>query len=190
MALLHALLLAALFSAHVDASLPPPERVVRVALLPSPPQPLTPPTAMPRLAPAPAVTATLPQFRVKPPPDAIRAAPVAVPPAPPVAAMPASQPAAGLPPDYLDRLAAHLNAYRVYPYEARIRREEGTVELRFSLDSQGHVRSFAVVRSSGSAALDQEAGEMMRRADPFPPPPVALGGGTLDLTVPVIFALH
>lgn len=122
-------------------------------------------------------------------------APNAIRPIPPVRARPAPEaaqgPAAAPPPmDYLSRLEAHLNAYRNYPYDARIHRREGTVELRFSLDRSGHVLSYEVVGSSGSEALDNEAREMMRRADPFPPMPANYHGQTLDLTVPVVFALH
>jgi protein TonB len=92
--------------------------------------------------------------------------------------------------DYLTRLEAHLNAYKNYPPDARIHREEGTVQLRFSLDRSGHVLSYDVVASSGFASLDAEAREMIRRADPFPPVPAEYRGESLDLTVPLVFSLH
>ena len=164
--------------------------MVRVALLPSPP-PSAPPPPHPHLLPAPAIVAIAPRFNVvPPPPDAIRATPQPPPvqnagSAPPP--KPASPPA---PADYLSALAAHLNAYKTYPYEARVRREGGVVRLRFSLDRAGHVLSFDVVGSSGSAALDGEVRAMIRRADPFPPMPPQIPGDTLDLVVPVIFSLH
>jgi protein TonB len=92
--------------------------------------------------------------------------------------------------DYLSRLEAHLNAYKNYPYDARIHREEGVVQLRFSLDRSGHVLSYDVVGSSGFASLDAEARHMIRRADPFPPIPAEYHGESLDLTVPLVFSLH
>ena len=96
------------------------------------------------------------------------------------------------PTDYLSRLEAHLNAYKNYPYDARIHHEEGTVQLRFMLDRTGHVLSYDVVGSSGFASLDAEAEarQMIRRADPFPPMPADYRGDTLDLTVPVNFAVR
>lgn len=104
---------------------------------------------------------------------------------------PAAPPAAPAPPpDYLSRLVAHLNAYKNYPYEARLHHVGGTVRLRFVLDRAGHVRSYQVVGSSGSAALDNEARDMLRRADPFPPMPPQFPGATLDLLVPVVFSVR
>ncbi len=64
------------------------------------------------------------------------------------------------------------------------------MQLRFSLDRAGHVLSFDVVGSSGSETLDNEVRDMVRRADPFPPMPADYRGETLDLTVPVVFAVH
>ena len=92
--------------------------------------------------------------------------------------------------DYLSRLEAHLNAYKNYPYDARIHREEGIVKLRFMLDRSGHVLSYDVVGSSGFASLDAEARQMIRRADPFPPVPPEYPGESLDLIVPVVFSFH
>jgi periplasmic protein TonB len=85
---------------------------------------------------------------------------------------------------------AHLNAYKAYPYDARIHRQQGTVGLRFTLDRSGKILSCDVTRSAGSPSLDEEARAMMRRANPFPPLPKEFQGQTLELEVPVIFALH
>jgi protein TonB len=45
------------------------------------------------------------------------------------------------------------------------------------------------VRSSGTSALDEEALALLRRAQPFPPPPPELSGSRVDLTVPIRFNL-
>ena len=48
-----------------------------------------------------------------------------------------------------------------------------------------------VVRSSGAAALDEEALALLRRAEPFPPPPKEdFRGERVDLTVPIRFNLN
>jgi protein TonB len=47
-----------------------------------------------------------------------------------------------------------------------------------------------VVRSSGASALDEEALALLRRAQPFPPPPPELPGGRVDLTMPIRFNLR
>ena len=46
-----------------------------------------------------------------------------------------------------------------------------------------------VVRSSGASALDDEALALLRRAQPFPPPPPELPGARVDVSVPIRFNL-
>jgi protein TonB len=45
------------------------------------------------------------------------------------------------------------------------------------------------LRSSGAAALDEEALALLQRAQPFPPPPAEMAGPHVDLTVPIRFNL-
>ena len=70
------------------------------------------------------------------------------------------------------------------------RREQGTAQVFFSLDRQGHVIESRIVRSSGAAALDEEALALLRRVQPFPVwPQEQFAGDHLDLTVPIRFSL-
>ena len=71
-----------------------------------------------------------------------------------------------------------------------MRRQEGVVSLRFTMDRQGHVLSFEIAKTSGSDALDNEARELIKRAEPLPAIPAAFGRETLDLVVPMEFFLH
>lgn len=187
---LHGFFLLAL-SADFSAN-PPPHTLstVQVALLPRKPLPKPPPLPLPQFSQQPQIVAIQPRISITQPPprDAVQA----VPPLRAPAASEATQgPAKPAPPpmDYLSRLEAHLNAYKNYPYDARIHREEGIVQLRFSLDRSGHVLSYDVAGSSGFGSLDDEARRMIRRADPFPPVPADYRGETLDLIVPVVFSL-
>jgi periplasmic protein TonB len=75
-----------------------------------------------------------------------------------------------------------------YPTEARSRGEQGTTRLAFSIDRDGHLLSSRIVTSSGSAALDGETLAMVRRAQPFPPPPPELAGN--EMTVPLRFNIR
>jgi periplasmic protein TonB len=93
------------------------------------------------------------------------------------------------PPDYLSRLLAHLNAYKRYPYGARLHREQGTVRLEFMMDRAGNVLSCRIVGSSGFADLDDEARQMIQDAQPLPPVPANYPGTTLDLVLPLVFSL-
>jgi protein TonB len=50
--------------------------------------------------------------------------------------------------------------------------------------------STKLLRSSGSAALDNETLELVRRAQPFPPPPRELAGVEISLSVPIKFNIR
>ncbi len=188
---LHGLLLLSLLADLSVKPPPQPHLTVYVSLLPQKPLPKLPPLPLPRFSQQPQIVAIQPRIAISqpPPPDAIHAMPPTRAPAgADVTQGPVKPP---LPPmDYLTRLEAHLNAYKNYPYDARIHHEEGIVQLRFSLDRSGHVQSYEVVGSSGFASLDAEARDMIRRADPFPPVPPEYRGESLDLTVPLVFSFH
>ncbi len=64
-----------------------------------------------------------------------------------------------------------LAARKSYPERARLRGDEGTVGVRFTVDAAGRVLEVAVVHSSGSTLLDDAAREMLagQRVPPFPP---------------------
>jgi len=86
------------------------------------------------------------------------------------------------------QLLAHLERRKRYPREARARGEQGVAYVTFSIDRAGNVTSAGVARSSGVAALDQGALDMLRRASPVPAPPAEIT--QLTFTVPVQFAIR
>jgi protein TonB len=69
---------------------------------------------------------------------------------------------------------AHINRYRRYPAQAEARKMTGRVTVEFMLDRRGQVLSSGVLHSSGSAVLDEEALDLLRRAAPLPTPPQAI----------------
>jgi TonB family protein len=83
------------------------------------------------------------------------------------------------------RLAVHLDRHKRYPSGAKNLATE--VSVRFTIDRAGHVVSAHLVNTSGIPTFDEAAIAMVRRADPMPPPPAALGDGPLTFTVPVVF---
>jgi periplasmic protein TonB len=91
---------------------------------------------------------------------------------------------------YVGALMKHLNRFKQYPQSAKLRREQGVVSMRFTIDRNGHVLSSSVTRSSGSKALDAEVLEALKRADPLPRIPDVFGREQLDLVVPVEFVLR
>jgi len=73
---------------------------------------------------------------------------------------------------------------------AQARGAHGIVQLSFSLDRQGHVIASRIAKSSGSAALDEAAVELLRRAGTFPPPPPEMPGAQIDLTIPIRYRIQ
>jgi protein TonB len=83
-----------------------------------------------------------------------------------------------------------LNQYKRYPAQARARHHEGRVIVAFTLDTEGHVVNSKIVKSSGSAILDQETLDLITRAQPYPVPPNGAGGQDLFLQVPIAYGLQ
>ncbi|TXI85616.1 MAG: TonB family protein [Cupriavidus sp.] len=82
---------------------------------------------------------------------------------------------------FLARVRAHLARFRrELPQDIRTR---GVVELRFRLSVAGVVSDARVARSSGDAALDAEALDLLARASPLPS-----RGRDTALIVPIEFS--
>jgi len=81
-----------------------------------------------------------------------------------------------------------LERSKGYPPAAWARGEEGTAQVAFTLDREGRVTEIHIARSSGFQALDDDAFQMVMRAQPFPPPP-NLTGPQINLNVPISYHL-
>lgn len=92
-------------------------------------------------------------------------------------------------PTWKTQIVALLERNKRYPESAQSRHQQGIAQVFFSLDRQGRVIDSRLLRSSGASALDEEALALLRRAQPFPPPPAELPGERVDLTVPIRFNL-
>ncbi len=92
--------------------------------------------------------------------------------------------------DYLATLAAWLERHKEYPQQARARRQEGVVLLRFTIDRAGRLLNWRIDQGSGYAALDREVEAMLRRATPLPPLPPEMTQAELELAVPIRFRLR
>ncbi len=128
----------------------------------------------------PADTTTAPQSAEAPPSQQTAA------PAPGVAS---SNPSDAVP-TWQNLLLTFLQKQKRYPPESRRRHEEGVVYVRFSMDRKGKVLSANIARSSGYSALDEEVLQLLKRAQPLPPPPDAAPGDPLELMVPVNFFMR
>jgi protein TonB len=95
-----------------------------------------------------------------------------------------------VPADYMNLVRLRLEKVKHYPFSARRLGAEGIVTLAFTLDRSGHLLHWRIEKRSGIELLDDEGGEMLERATPFPPFPPSLEGNHLDLVIPVEFSLH
>jgi protein TonB len=89
---------------------------------------------------------------------------------------------------YRDQLRRYISKFQRYPDDARRQGAQGQVEVAFALDRDGSVYHLTIGRSSGVAALDQEAMDSVRRAAPLPQIPPALPDRFI-IQIPVVFDL-
>ncbi|MCO5148052.1 MAG: energy transducer TonB [Aquamicrobium sp.] len=85
------------------------------------------------------------------------------------------------------RVASHLERRKRYPSAARRQGQQGTAQVRFTIDASGNVKSVSLVRSSGVALLDEEVVALVRRASPVPAPPP---GVNRTIVVPIRFSMR
>jgi periplasmic protein TonB len=83
-------------------------------------------------------------------------------------------------------LLARLVRFQRYP--PRARDVQGVVSLAFSIDRHGNVVSSHIIKSSGSALLDYEALDLIKRAAPLPAPPAEIADSDLSVIVPIRFS--
>jgi len=189
----------------------PPEETPSPALESPPPiaeqAPVSPDPQPPELAPTPEVppqppkTSASPPEETPPPPEPPALAPGAQPAPPPSApstasnhvadaiAAPAKTPGSeeAVSPPALRRwqqdLVAQIERYKRFPAGAQ--GHAGVVRVAFSIDETGRLISVRIAASSGSTILDDAAIDLIRRAQPFSPPPQGLKASELSFVAPI-----
>lgn len=163
---------------------PEPAKEKQVAL--APPQPTA------QAQPAPKAVDTPPPAQVETSAPPAPPGPVTqAPPAPlraPVAAGPKQISTEGIPSDYVNQVYARINRNADYPREAKMRRQQGKVGYRLTLNPDGSLVSFDI-QSSGVDSLDEAARDAIRRAAPFPRLP-DLGGSSYLLAGNIVFKIN
>jgi periplasmic protein TonB len=81
-------------------------------------------------------------------------------------------------------IVERISSVKEYPEDARP--ASGTAVVAFSVNRNGQILGARLVRSSGSSLLDRAAVETVRRANPVPPPPPGVPGGSF--TIPLHFS--
>lgn len=168
-----------------------PEPQPKLVEAPKPKLAIAPPKPQPKPRPPKPVE---PKPQVKPadnPPQDTPPAPVAAADAKPAAPQQAAVSAPSKAEiSWQSKLLSHLSRYKRYPDDARRRGFEGVNRLRFVVDGRGKVLSYSLAGRSGSASLDRATLEMIRRAQPLPPPPAEmLQNGQLEIVAPFVYSL-
>ncbi|KAA8679512.1 energy transducer TonB family protein [Vibrio gigantis] len=85
-------------------------------------------------------------------------------------------------------LHAHLEREKRYPRKAKRMKKKGMPVIKFTMDRQGNVVDVVLVKSSGTLSLDNEAVDLVYRAQPLIKPPTSIAGTRLSLTLPINFS--
>jgi protein TonB len=198
---------------------PPPAMAIDLAPLPPSPAPKVEPPPPPAPQPVetrPKPQTPPPRQTVKPQPAKLSATPIAplphtaeVAPAPQEMESAPVEPAVSTPPPapapapapannaarpsavstWQRTVQQHLQSRKRYPRTAQTRRQEGIAVIRFVLDRHGTLLSAQLERSSGARILDEEAVDLVHRAQPLPPPPPEIANDRIEVTIPIEFML-
>lgn len=102
-------------------------------------------------------------------------------------AAPAARPAGGRELDsIINAFLAQIEKQKEYPYIARRRGQEGTVTVAVRLNEAGELTGAQVLRSSGIAALDEAALQLVRKVCPF----AHNAGRGIAMNIPIAYQLE
>lgn len=91
--------------------------------------------------------------------------------------------------DYLEKLYRHLLRYKKYPLEAIGAKQQGRVEVAFTIARDGTISGARIEKSSGSAMLDQATLALVQHASPAPPLPDSYKGIAARVKFPIDYKL-
>jgi periplasmic protein TonB len=90
---------------------------------------------------------------------------------------------------YYNYIYAIIDAHKKYPIIARKLGQTGTVVVTFTILHDGTILHVKIKESSGFSALDGAAQNILRLLGHFKPIPKSLGENTLQVTIPIAYAL-
>ena len=87
--------------------------------------------------------------------------------------------------DHFDNINKIIRINISYPYKARKMFMQGNVLISFVVCLDGSVKDIKINKSSGFSTLDDNAEKAIRKASPFPPPPVEV-----KIVIPITYKLN
>ena len=91
--------------------------------------------------------------------------------------------------DFIDMSTAQYVSRVSYPYEALRRRHQGIGHLLVTVDRQGNVRKWKLVKSTGHITLDREIQRIAKQVDSLDPLPAYYDRQTASFIVPFHFIM-
>jgi protein TonB len=91
--------------------------------------------------------------------------------------------------DYFEMLNLRIHSFKEYPESAKSRRLEGRVRVQFVVLKDGTLLDIKILKSSRHRKLDEAAIAAIKRAAPFPKPPVFLFKPPLTMQISILFEL-
>ncbi len=95
----------------------------------------------------------------------------------------------GITSDYEAMILAILQHNKLYPRDARRRKQEGTAILEFVISSNGTLLEYQMIKSSGHKRLDDSVIKMLQASAPFPAFASGLSATLMRFQIPVSFKL-
>ena len=148
--------------------------------LPPPPKPTSPPP--PKAAPVKLRPPAGPPLGPRPPNSPPAEASTQAAEASPAAQAPVSA-------SWRSDVAAWLQTHKSYPEAARLRGDQGSAAVRFTVSQNGTVTDVSLVRGTGSATLDEAVRTLLTDAR-LPPFPAAMTQNRITVTVQIDYALR
>lgn len=87
---------------------------------------------------------------------------------------------------YFMMIKQRIEVFKKYPQDALKRGEEGEVQLKFIVLSDGNVKDIAIIKSSGFSVLDEASMHLVKKTAPFLPPP---GNRSFAVRVPINYEI-
>lgn len=86
---------------------------------------------------------------------------------------------------------AHLNKYKKYPKKAVLKRQEGVIVVKITLNKNGNVLKVELSKPSKFKVLNDEVLALVKRANPIPKPDLGLfSGESLTIRIPIKFNIR